>query len=334
MMGSALAMPEAGAMDRNPYGFREQPFRMTPDARMYFPSSVHSRAHAHLVYGLAQMEGFVVITGEVGAGKTTLVEHLCAQLDPERYAVARIATTQVSGEDLLRLFAEDLGAPPEGSKAALLRAVTAALRDDSRRHLLIVDEAQGLPRDALEELRMLSNITAEGKALLQTVLLGQPQLRHTLASPELDQLRQRILASFHLGPLSFDEARAYVHHRMRAVGWGGDRPAWDEEALASVHLHSGGIPRRINRLCARVLLSGGLERAERFTAALVEETARELDEDLGGASVLPRAAAISAQEDLLELSRRIDALERVVADREHVFNRFRELFGGSRGMPR
>lgn len=325
------------------YGFTAHPFLMTPDARLFFASSVHSRAHAHLVYGLAQREGFVIITGEVGAGKTTLVERLCAELDPTSFTVARIMTSQVSGEDLLRLVADAFGVASDGTKASILRGIMEALRAGEmagRRHLLIVDEAQGLPPSALEELRMLSNVTEDGRALLQTILLGQPQLRRTIASPDLDQLRQRVLASYHLGGLSKDETHAYVEHRMRAVGWTGT-PHWEPEALDLVHRFSSGIPRRINRLCARVLLGGALEHAERLTAPMVEITARELEEDLTGGQPAGRAPMreFAAQHHghegatvpasvLADLSRRIEMLEMQAARRERVFNRLMDLFSG------
>ena len=263
------------------YGLRENAFQMTPDARLFFASSVHRRALAHLAYGIAQHEGFIIVTGEVGAGKTTLIERLCGDLDPTGFVVARIATTLVSGDDILRMVADAFGASPEGNKANVLRGITQALRGTRRRHLLIVDEAQGLPLDAIEELRMLSNVTQPGQPPLQTILMGQPQLRRLLAREELAQLRQRVLASFHLGSLTREETHGYVRHRLSAVGWVG-RPAWDAAALDMVHRHSGGIPRRINRLCSRVMLAGALEGLEGFDAALVEATALELEEDLGG----------------------------------------------------
>lgn len=327
------------------YGLRDNPFQMTPDARLFYASSVHARAYAHLTYGLAQREGFVIITGEVGAGKTTLVERLCDELDPAGFAIARIMTTQVSGDDLLRLVADAFGAPPEGDKATVLRGIIARLRQAERRHLLIVDEAQALPHAALEELRMLSNVTDGSRAVLQTILLGQPELRRIIAGPGLDQLRQRVLASYHLSGLSAEETRAYVEHRMRAVGWEGI-PAWEEGALEVVHRFTGGIPRRINRLCARVLLAGTLEQAEVLTAGLVEATALELEEDLGGGaapSPLPqergerydmRLALEDAETEaaIADLTQRVAALERAFARRERIFLRLMDLFaeGGGR----
>jgi putative secretion ATPase (PEP-CTERM system associated) len=343
------------------YGFHDNPFLMTPDARLFYASSVHSRAHAHLVYGLEQREGFVIVTGEVGAGKTTLIERLCASLDPTAFAVARIMTTQVSGDDLLRLVADGFGVPSDGNKAALLKGITDMLKSGDevgRRHVLIVDEAQALPMPALEELRMLSNITEGGRALLQVVLLGQPQLRRTIASPDLDQLRQRVLASYHLGGLSREETHAYVEHRLRAVGWTGN-PYWHPAALDMVHRYSGGIPRRINRLASRVLLGGALEQVNEITAQAVEITARELEEDLsggllpgvglgaglGGGPVMSPSAASAAHGYMLpapgqaaaetarlsELAHRVEALERVSARRERVFNRLMDLFAANGG---
>lgn len=308
------------------YGFREPPFLMTPDARLFYASTVHSRAFTHLMYGLSQGEGFVVVTGEVGAGKTTLVERLCSQLDPAAFSVARIMTTQVAGDDLLRLVADSFGATAEGDKAAVLRSIMAALRRAERRHVLVVDEAQALSHAALEELRMLSNITDGGRALLQTVLLGQPELRRIIAGPDLDQLRQRIIASYHLGGLSVEETRAYIEHRMHAVGWEGN-PSWDPSAFATVHRFSGGIPRRINRLCGRVLLAGALEEAPHLTAGLVEATALELEDDLsaGSAPEPTSSRRMNLEERVEELTTRLDALERSSSRRERVFQRLMDV---------
>jgi type II secretory pathway predicted ATPase ExeA len=322
------------------YGFREHPFLMTPDARLFFNSSVHSRAHAHLMYGLAQGEGFVVVTGEVGAGKTTLVERFCGDLDPTEFVVARIMTTQVAGDDLLRLVADAFHVSADGDKAAVLRGIMAALRGSEKRHVLIVDEAQALTPAGLEELRMLSNITDGGRALLQTILLGQPQLRRLIASPDLDQLRQRILASFHLGGLSKEETRAYVEHRLTAVGWTGN-PSWDDRAFDIIYRHTTGIPRRINRLCSRVLLAGALEKSPHIGADLVEATALELEEDLGGGllrepAFTPSAARLTPEfEERIEaLQQRIDSLERTMARRERAFSRLMDFLAELTGPRR
>jgi general secretion pathway protein A len=312
------------------YGFSEMPFRLTPDSRFFFASNEHSRALSHLVFGLAHQEGFVVVTGEVGTGKTMLLERLWERLDRRSYLITRIDTTQVGADDLLRLAATGFGVPRCSDKATSLQGVSEVLRAQrsaGRRCLLVVDEVQALDLAALEELRLLSNIAEGGRSLLQAVLLGQPQFRHTLASPQLDQLRQRVLASYHLGPLSEQETRAYVEHRLKAVGWQ-ERPAWEDEAFGLVHEYTSGIPRRINRLCGRVLLHGAFDRSSAISAEMVRATANELQQDLGS---LPTTGeqAILAQADLLT---RVEALERTVARRERIFARLFDLLedrGGS-----
>jgi putative secretion ATPase (PEP-CTERM system associated) len=306
------------------YKFSGLPFLLTPDARFFFGSTGHSRAMSHLVYGLSQQEGFIVITGEVGAGKTTLVEQIWSQLDRRTYVMARVMTTQVSADDLLRLVMANFGLEEvQGAdKATLLRRFEHMVREQrrqGRRCLLIVDEVQNLSLAAMEELRMLSNITVDGRASVQTILLGQPQFRPVLASKDWEQLRQRVLASFHLGPLSESETKGYIEHRLRTVGWR-DNPAWDDDAFLAVHRRSGGIPRRINTLCSRVLLLGALEEAHQITADMVNGTAEELDRDLGTGPA--GAAAGPAHGDMIQ---RIEALERQSVRQETVSKRILDL---------
>ncbi len=310
------------------------PFLLTPDSRFFFGSSGHSRAIAHLVYGLSQQEGFIVITGEVGAGKTTLVEQLWSQLDRNSYVLARVVTTQVSGDDLLRLAMANfgLGETPGTDKATLLRRFEHMVRDQrkqGRRCLLVVDEVQNLSLAAMEELRMLSNITVDGRASVQTILLGQPQFRPILASKDVEQLRQRVLASYHLGPLTEQETRGYIEHRLRTVGWKND-PAWDDAAFAAVHRNTGGIPRRINTLCSRVLLFGALEELHAIDGGIVDATAEELRQDLGDglASAPPQARA-----ETDDLALRIATLEHMATRQEKLSRRILDLLeaGGQPG---
>jgi putative secretion ATPase (PEP-CTERM system associated) len=328
------------------YNYTGLPFQLTPDSRFFFGSSGHSRAISHLVYGLAQEEGFVVITGEVGAGKTTLTEQLWSQLDRKTYVVGRVVTTQVAGDDLLRLVLASFGLQTEGvDKATMLRRLEDLLRIErqhGRRCLLVVDEVQNLSFAALEELRMLSNLTvpeASGsrQVTLQTILLGQPQFRRILASPDLEQLRQRVLASYHLGPLSAPETRDYIRHRLSMVGWTGENPSWDEAAFEAVHRAAGGIPRRVNTLCGRVLLFGALGELQTIDAAAVQETSDELQRDLGAGAPVngfppalhdpPNGAASRVPLDRLEA--RIDALEATAARQDRVFRRLTDLLSGA-----
>ena len=323
------------------YKLSAMPFQLTPDSRFFFGSTGHSRAIGHLNYGLAQGEGFIVITGEVGAGKTTLVEWLRSQMDPGAYTIAKISTTQVSENELFRLAMAGFGLAQEGlGKAALLLRFENVLREHQatgRRCLLVVDEAQNLSFAALEELRMLSNITVDGRTSLQTILLGQPQFRRLLASPSLDQLRQRVLTSYHLGPLSREETQAYIEHRLSAAGWTGD-PYWDDAAFEAVFGHTEGIPRRINRLCSRILLYGGLEEAHGITGDMVDATATELAQDLAGANAEWTGASSANRADAgaatpgsskshADLLSRIEALESQMAEREQVLRRLTQMLG-------
>lgn len=310
------------------YNFSGQPFLLTPDARFFYGSSEHSRAISHLVYGLTQQEGFIVITGEVGAGKTTLTEQLWSQLDHNTYIIAKVVTTQVSGDDLLRLVMAKFGVEEtrDASKAALLRRfeqMVAEHHKQGKRCLLVVDEAQNLSLSAMEELRMISNITVDGMASVQTILLGQPQFRPMLASKDWEQLRQRVLASYHLGPLSADETRLYIEHRLRTVGWKGD-PTWDDAAFEAIHQYTGGIPRRINTLCSRLLLLGALEETHAITGEMVNETAEQLDRDLG-AGIEPVALNSAGDPGRDDLVRRIEMLERHAYLQEQAFKRLISL---------
>jgi type II secretory pathway predicted ATPase ExeA len=237
---------------------------------------------SYLTYALHQGEGFVVVTGEVGAGKTTLVSYLQRTLAGERLFVARITAGQIGPRDLLVLVAKALELPIESADAGmLLAAIERNLRERRRRRqrvLLIVDEVQNLPPESLEQLRVLTNLEEEGRPLLQIVLVGQPQFREMLARPELEQLRQRVVASCHLGPLEEDEVQAYVEHRLRKVGWSGD-PLIDLAAYREIYRATGGLPRRINLLCSRLLVYGALEGLHRLGAEDVRIVETELAEE-------------------------------------------------------
>jgi general secretion pathway protein A len=262
------------------YKLRAEPFLLTPDERFYFESSVHSQAMAHLTYGLKRGEGFIVITGDVGAGKTTLVKRLIATIDPSKIVAAHVVTTSLSGHDLLRMVAAAFGLKdlPTDKSGILLRLQDFfdATHREGRRALLIVDEAQNLSEGALEELRMLSNFQVQNSAPpFQSFLVGQPQFRRIIAHPDLEQLRQRVIASYHLGPLNSLESGNYVLHRLKQVGWTGD-PSFPMSAIDAIHQHTGGIPRRINTLGNRLMILGYLDELHAFSADDVNRVAADL----------------------------------------------------------
>ncbi|MEG3179829.1 XrtA/PEP-CTERM system-associated ATPase [Sphingomonas sp. LT1P40] len=264
------------------YGLSGRPFQLTPDPAFWFDTTTHRKAMAYLGYGLSQGEGFIVITGDPGAGKTTLVGHLMETIDRERLNVIKIVTTQIEAEDLLHMVAAGLGVDSAGmAKAQMLAGIEKGLHAtarDGKRTLLIVDEAQALPIASLEELRMLSNFQAGGYPLLQIFLLGQPEFRSRLADPKLEQLRQRVIAMHQLDPMGAEELEPYLIHRLSVVGWRG-RPRFTNDAVAAIHRWSGGVPRKVNQLAGRVLLFGAIEQIDSFSGADVEAVIADLDND-------------------------------------------------------
>ena len=264
------------------YGLTCKPFQLNPDPSFYFASKQHRRAMAYLEYGLNQNEGFIVVTGEVGAGKTTIVRGLLNDLDSEKVVAAQLVSTQLDAEDTLRMIAGAFGVGTRNvGKSEMLLALEAFLVDVTRqgkRCLLIVDEAQNLTPRAVEELRMLSNFQFGTQALLQSFLIGQPEFRKIMQSPQMQQLRQRVIAACHIGPMDQDETVAYIEHRLKCAGSKGS-PRFDAGAFEALFEASGGVPRRINGHCDRLLLSGFLSGKSEFTRADVEEVARELREE-------------------------------------------------------
>lgn len=266
------------------YGLSESPFQLSPDPSFYYGSRGHKRAYAYLQYGLQQSEGFIVLTGEVGAGKTTLIRSLLQQLDPSRIIAAQLVSTQLDADSLLRAVATAFGLViKDYDKArvlAQLEAFLVSLVPQGKRALLIVDEAQNLAPEAIEELRMLSNFQLQNRALLQSFLVGQPELRQVMRGASMRQLRQRVIASYHLGPLDHEETRAYIEHRLKHVGWKGD-PTFEDGIFAPVHSFSGGIPRRINLLCNRTLLAAFLWGKHRIDVEDVNKVVAEFTEEFG-----------------------------------------------------
>ena len=282
------------------YGLSGRPFALTPDPKFWFDTATHRKAMAYLGYGLSQGEGFIVITGDVGAGKTTLVGHLMATIDRERLHVIKLVSSQVDGDDLLRIVATGLGVETAGlMKAQLLVAIERGLHSIARagrRTLLIVDEAQALHTGALEELRMLSNFQAGGHALLQIFLLGQPEFRAALhGSDRLEQLRQRVIAMHHLDPMGAEEVEPYVLHRMSLVGWNG-RPKFTPDAFAALYRGSDGVPRRLNQLAGRVLLFGAIEQVDVIDAKVVDAVIADITGDMPAPSAPAPRPVVAAPE--------------------------------------
>jgi general secretion pathway protein A len=282
------------------FGLTGKPFQLNPDPSFFFGSRGHKRAFAYLEYGLYQNEGFIVITGEIGAGKTTIVRSLLEQLDSSKVVAVQLVSTQLQADDMLRAVGTAFGLPVRSvDKAVLLASLEAFLCQlmvDKKRALLVVDEAQNLAPGAVEELRMLSNFQLGDQALLQSFLVGQPELRAMMQSPQMQQLRQRVIASYHLGPLDKSETQAYIEHRLKHVDWKGD-PRFEPACFDLIHALTGGIPRRINTLCNRLLLATFLAERHVIETADVETIAREIGEEMGSDAQLAQVTVIGGASD-------------------------------------
>jgi putative secretion ATPase (PEP-CTERM system associated) len=322
------------------YGLTGKPFQLNPDPSFFFGSKGHSSAYSYLKYGVFQGEGFIVVTGEIGAGKTTLVRTLLEELDPRKVVAVQLVSTQLEADDLLRSVATAFGLPVRGTdKAQLLATIEAfltSLLTESRRALLVVDEAQNLAPRAMEELRMLSNFQLGDRALLQSFLVGQPELRELLRGPSMQQLRQRVIASYHLGPMDEDETRGYIEHRLRRVGWNDD-PGFDAAVFHAIYRATGGIPRKINLLCNRLLLASYLAEKHAIDQADVDAVIGELRAEGGVDALVQSPMAAQADEGgrtdnvvrpfaISSIAARLDRLEKTV-------NAMHELLRSMAGSP-
>lgn len=269
-------------MYENYYGLTSKPFQLTPDPSFFFGSKWHKRAMSYLQYGLSQAEGFIVITGGIGTGKTTIANSLLDDMQ-EDIVAAQIVTPKLSPDELVKMVANKFNVPVKGStKADILNDLEAflmGLHNQGKRALLLVDEAQNLPLETIEELRMLSNFQARGKPLLQSFLLGQEELQPILRAPNMEQFRQRIVASCHLAPLTDIESQAYIEYRMQHAGWDG-RALFSSGAYDRIFQFTFGIPRKINTLMDRILLFGFLEELETLDEEAVEMVIKEVSEEM------------------------------------------------------
>lgn len=320
------------------YRLSGKPFQLSPNPKFFYGSTGHQKALAYLQYGLHQGEGFIVITGDIGTGKTTLIGYLLGQLDGSRYVTTRLVTTQLEADDMLRMVAVGFGLDPGRDKAGMLLNFEKFLLENQRqgrRALVLVDEVQNLPMKSLEELRMLSNFQASDVAPVQFCLVGQPQFRQIIASDDLVQLRQRVIASYHLGPLSPDETRTYIEHRLSLVNWQSD-PRITSPAFTRIHDRTGGVPRRVNLLCDRLLLGAMLEESHEITGEFVDAIAAEMSAE--GARPLadgepaarereqaPAQPRRAEREGFSELGRRLAQLENQVQSHDKTIRRAIDL---------
>ena len=264
------------------YGLSTKPFQLNPDPNFYFASKQHRRAKAYLEYGVSRNEGFIVITGEIGAGKTMVLRSLIEGLNGSNVITGHLVTTQLGAEDTLRMVGAAFGFRvkdvPKSELLITLEAFLISQTSKGKRCLLIVDEAQNLTPRAVEELRMLSNFQFGNQALLQSFLVGQPEFRQILQQPEMEQFRQRVAATCHIGPLDADETRAYIEHRLKCAGSSG-KPSFEPATFGAIYAASGGIPRRINSIADRLLLAGFLAGRTHLTESDVNEVVSEFQQE-------------------------------------------------------
>ncbi len=307
------------------YSLKGKAFRLSPDERFLYLGRGHKRALAYLRYGLDKREGFIVITGNVGTGKTTLAQALIKQYLSKDTIAGKLVTTQLDPDDTLRMTAAAFGLQQEGlTKASLIQYLERffiRVREAGKHALLVVDEAQNLPPRSLEELRMLSNLQVDNEPLLQCFMLAQNEFQKTVNAPGMEQFRQRIIAGYHLTPLDLEETREYIEFRLKCVGWE-NNPIITNDAYEIIYKHSFGIPRQINRLADRILVAGFLEETQQIDATLAKTVATELDEEMRGPKdegvaidqALPDSPQDNADESsrLAQIEDKLDALTKAL----------------------
>ncbi len=316
------------------YNLSQKPFQLSADPEFFFQSSVHKRALAYMQYGLTQGEGFVLVTGSPGTGKTMLVKSLIKNLNKDKLLIGLMMTSQVGPEDTLRLVASTFGFQYlHNDKASLLTSFEKFIVEkarEGRRLLLIVDEAQNLPRQSLEELRMLTNLDVNGATVFQVFLIGQPELKRTIYAPEMEQLKQRLVSTYQLDPLDLDETREYILFRLQTAGWNG-KPEFSAGVFEVIHEFTAGIPRKINSLCDRLLLFGYLEELEvldeHAVSMVISEVKDEMFLENRDETVVPQAVPQTRYSDIEpgSLDERLHRLENAITSLQVGFNKERAL---------
>ncbi|HOI17172.1 MAG TPA: XrtA-associated ATPase [Geobacteraceae bacterium] len=298
------------------FELEKKPFELVPNPEFLFLSKSHKKAIVYLDYGLKEHAGFILVTGEVGSGKTTIVRNLLKNLD-DTVTLSKVFNTKVTSEQLIAMVNDDFGLDTaHKDKITLLRELTDFLIDQhaaGRWPTLIIDEAQNLSGELLEEVRMLSNLETDTSKLLQIILVGQPELRRTLAQPELRQLRQRISISCHLMPLSRQETEDYIFHRLEIAG-NRNAVSFDEGSIDIIYSFSRGIPRLVNIICDFLMLSAFAEETNRMTRELVQEVIGEIEiENAYWNDVTPEGSFPGNRTFLFDINERLSRLEEFVA---------------------
>ncbi|MBN2483757.1 MAG: AAA family ATPase [Candidatus Omnitrophica bacterium] len=263
------------------FGFKEKPFSVTPDTKYFFPSEKHEEALNTLLFGILERKGFAVLTGEVGSGKTTVWHALLNKLI-RGTKVALITNSHLTSKQMIMAILDEFEVPFKDwwPKIKMLNALNRFLLEQITlgfNVVVVIDEAQNLSASVLEEVRMLSNLETEREKLLQIVLIGQPELKSILELKELRQLRQRVAVYYHIRPFTQEEMQKYIQHRLKIAGTNGHQ-VFDDSALDKIYAHSGGIPRLVNSICDRALLTGFIKERKEIDATIIEEVTKEIDE--------------------------------------------------------